>query len=101
RRDVVPRPTLPEAVVVERVVVADDPAVDPADARSLQLGGPVGEQLPRLAIPVVDARIAGPDGDEVAVEAAAVDRAGRKQPGLVGEIPAELLGRGGKRPDLH
>ena len=90
---VVPRPARPEAVVVERVVVADDTAVDPDDARRLQLRGPVGEQQRGLAVPVVDARIAGADDDEVAVKTAVVDRPRGEKPRRVGVVPARASRR--------
>ena len=90
-----------DAFVVERVVVADDAAVDRGDARGLELHRPAGEEPRRDAVPVVEARIAGADDDQIAVEDAGARRAGREDFRLVAEVPAEFVRRRRQRHDLE
>ena len=59
---------MPRALFVERVVVADDSSADRADSARLQLFRPALEQARSGAVPVVDARIAGADDQQVAIE---------------------------------
>ena len=93
---IVPRPAETNALVVERVVVADDASVDLLDAGGLQLFAPLAEQPRGRAVPIVDAWIAGADDEQVAVEDAVADRAEREQAGFVAEIPTEFLGGAGQ-----
>ena len=95
--EVVPRPPESQAVIVERVVVADDAAGDHAQSARLQLLGPRAEDVGRLA----DARIARSDDDQVSLQDARVDASGRKHARLVRVIPAQALRGGGQRHDFH
>ena len=95
--EVVPRPPESQAVIVERVVVADDAAGDHAQSARLQLLGPRAEDVGRLA----DARIARADDDQVSLQDARVDASGRKHARLVRVIPAQALRGGGQRHDFH
>ena len=88
---IVPRPARAEPFVVERVVVADEPAVDAMDARRVERVGPLEEQP---AAPASCDPIDGsppPIDDEIAAEHAVRDRAGGLEPRFVAEVPAEPL----------
>ena len=100
-RQVVPRPPEAERFLVEGVVVADHASGDRPDAVLLQPVRPVREHSIGHAVRRDQARIAGADDDEVALERPGLDRSTGEHGGFVAVVPPELLGRRRERHDLH
>ena len=98
---IVPRPSGPDALIVEELVVADDAAVDLVDARGPERRGPFVEHGRRPSLARVDRRIAAAAHEEIAFEHAAFDRRGRFERGGEPVIPAEDVRRRRERDDLH
>ena len=102
--EVVPHPAFAQRLIVEEIVVADDPPVDARDARRLQPIRPVLERLipvrPSRAgtVPIAHRRIAVAGDDEVAFQHAARDRAARLHFRREPEVPPEPI-RGDRHGD--
>src|SRR5206468_11172509 len=88
--EIVPRPSGAERLVVECIIVADDPALDSAQPARLQLLGPFVEDV--WAVAHADAWIAGTDGDDVTVQNPRFNRGRRLQARLVRVVLAEPIG---------
>ena len=97
--EIVPRPPFSERLVFERPVVADDAPADEANTDASQRFSPGIEHRRRVLI--IQARIAGTDDHEIPVDDAVRNAADRHDSGLVREVPAKLICRGGKRDDLQ
>ncbi len=100
-RQVVPRPSRAQRLVVERVVVADETAVDARDTRVLQHLRPFVEQRRRAEILRVDGGIARADHDEIAAQDAIDDGARGLEPRVETMGPAKLLAGHSGRDDLQ
>ena len=98
---VVPRPACPEPLVVERLIVADDAAVDLADPGGRERADPLVEHVGCAIRTGIDRRIARAADDQVAPQHAVLDRPGRFERRRVAIVPAERLGGRRQRQDLH
>ena len=98
---VLPRPPLAEALLVERIVIADQPASDTADAEGCQLVGPAVQHRDRLHLSSIQARIAAAANNQVTPHCAVHDgpRCGKRGP--EGVVPPQALRGGGERRNLH
>ena len=98
---IVPGPACPEPLVVERLIVADDAAVDPAYPRGRECADPLVEHVGCAVRTGIDRWIASAAHDQVSPQHAVLDRSGRFERRRVAIVPAERLGCRRHRQDLH
>jgi len=87
--------------LVERLIVADDAAVDAGNADGAQRRRPFGEDGRRPSVARVDGRVARAADDEIPLQRSALDRRRALERRREAIVPAEELARSRRRQDLH
>ena len=98
--EIVERPPIAEASIVEQVVVADDPAFDARDAGGVELTGKSPQRAWNVAA-LADARVTASDDDQVAAERTVFNRRRGHDGRLELMLPPEHFRRRCRRDDFH